>query len=159
MHGEKLFDIRDSFFKFHKCYVWHEHYCKLFKKLKADENQFIIELPQTINKKNIISTKYRYYDKVKVLKYYLGDETDDQLYKLSKFLDKLSKEIKISIIIRPHPFHPLGDIKIEKLNRIFNKFKIEFPNDISITELAATIFKYKKKDPNLRQNPSCQNLI
>lgn len=45
MHGDKVWGIRDSFFRFDECYVWHEHYKKMFVSLKAFPDQFIIELP------------------------------------------------------------------------------------------------------------------
>lgn len=45
MHGDKVWGIRDSFFRFDECYVWHEHYKKMFLSLKAFPGQFIVELP------------------------------------------------------------------------------------------------------------------
>ena len=42
MHGDKKYYIRDSFFKFHKCYIWDEHYEKIFCELKAFKKQFEI---------------------------------------------------------------------------------------------------------------------
>ena len=48
MHGEKLYFMRDSFFKFNSCYVWDEHYKKLFISMCADKNQFVIEIPPSL---------------------------------------------------------------------------------------------------------------
>ena len=42
MHGDKVYYIRDSFFKFHRCYIWDKHYEKIFSELKAFEKQFKI---------------------------------------------------------------------------------------------------------------------
>lgn len=45
-HGEKLMFIRDSFFHFDECYVWGDYYVKMFVRMKAEPNQFIVSVPQ-----------------------------------------------------------------------------------------------------------------
>ena len=45
MHGEKVWYIRDSFFRFDACYVWNEHYSRLFRSLRAAPDQFIVAVP------------------------------------------------------------------------------------------------------------------
>ena len=127
MHGEKLFYIRDSFFKFHKCYVWHEHYCKLFKKLKADENQFVVEMPRFMKIGQANLSVPNKENQKNIYKYYLqGDETKEQLYQLLKVLDSLSENFHI--IVRPHPIWS----KRNELNVFSKKFEIENPEDITI---------------------------
>lgn len=44
-HGDKLFNLRDSFFYFHKMFLWDNHYMMLFKELKAQIDRVDIELP------------------------------------------------------------------------------------------------------------------
>ena len=127
MHGDKLFYIRDSFFKFHKCYVWHEHYIDLFKKLRADEDQFVVELPVSFNFKNIYPKDEHNSDK-RILKYFLGGETKKQLYQLSNFLKLLQDNFHI--IIRPHPLN----LNMKEITEIFNGIQIENPSEIPITK-------------------------
>ena len=133
MHGEKLFDIRDSFFKFHKCYVWHEHYCNLFKKLGADENQFVVELPRFMKIGQTNLSVPNKENQKNIFKYYLqGDETKEQLYQLLKVLDSLSENFHI--IVRPHPIWS----KRNELNVLSKKFEIENPDDITILDSLLT---------------------
>jgi hypothetical protein len=127
MHGEKLFYIRDSFFKFHKCYVWHEHYVNLFKKLNAEENKFIVELPYSFNFKNALS-KNKSESEKKFFKYFLGGETKEQLYQLSNFLKSLQK--KFYVVVRPHPL----DSNMEEVTEIFNGIQIENSKEMSIID-------------------------
>ena len=127
MHGEKLFYIRDSFFRFHKCYVWHEHYVNLFKSLMAEQGQFIVELPFAFSLKKTVFTPENISDK-KILKYFLGGETKEQLYNLSKFLKLLQKDYYITI--RPHPIYS----EAEEINEIFDGILIENPKEVPITD-------------------------
>jgi len=128
MHGEKLFYIRDSFFKFHKCYVWHKHYVNLFEKLGADKNQFIVELHSFFNPREILYKNKEKYNEKKNLKYYVGGETKKQLYQLCEFLALLSKTL--SIVIRPHPF----GLNTKEIDKIFSGFEIENPKNIPIID-------------------------
>jgi len=127
MHGEKLFYIRDSFFKFHKCYVWHEHYVNIFKSLMAERSQFIVELPSAFNLKRAIFTPENISDK-KIFKYFLGGETKEQLYDLHNFLKLLQKDYYV--IIRPHPIYS----DAEEINEIFNGIPVETPKEVAITD-------------------------
>lgn len=124
MHGEKLLYIRDTFFQFDRCYVWDAHYLQLFKKLRAEQSQFIIE-PLYENLK-ITENKPCQYK----LTYYLnGDETKNNLIAL----DSIIKSTRISptkINIRPHPLY--GDINLVK--NTLKEYNIELPNQIEIQE-------------------------
>lgn len=114
MHGEKLFTISDAFVRFSRFYVWDEHYVKLFRKLRAGENQFVIERPACLEfavskvKKNIY------------LKYYLGDESEGDLKKIALILRQL-KVLGKRVVIRPHP--RFSDLQLVK--QIFYDFEIE----------------------------------
>ena len=35
-HGERLYNIRDSYFRFDECYVWSKYYVNLFKSLNVE---------------------------------------------------------------------------------------------------------------------------
>lgn len=96
MHGEKIYYIRDSFFKFDECYVWNEFYKQLFLMLKAEPNQFIIDVPPLFkNEPNEEKVIYDYC-------YYLAGEKRDQLRKVVKALDKIAGN-GYRVAVRPHP--------------------------------------------------------
>lgn len=125
MHGDKSYYIRDSFFKFHRCYVWDEHYKNIFCELKAFEKQFkIIEYSSFIPK---IEKKEKVYNT-----YYLqADETVEDINKIIKILKDL--EIKTGYIgkIRSHPIYTskriIKSIPVEMLDleeNIYNSIEI-----------------------------------
>ena len=97
MHGEKLYYMRDSFFKFHRFYIWDEHYKALFLQLRASDKQFFISIPESIQFKQIsdIQSKCDYT-------YYLANEKEKELVEISNYLKKLSSQGK-KIAVRPHP--------------------------------------------------------
>lgn len=118
MHGEKLFFIRDSFFKFHKTYVWDEYYIDIFKKLKADVSQFEICLP--LDFKKLISEMDNKSFQKPIIKYYLdGSETREQIEKIKRAIQV--KEDYVTIF-RAHPIY--SNIKALKSLNI----NIEDPN-------------------------------
>ena len=105
MHGDKSYYIRDSFFKFHRCYIWDEHYKKIFCELKAFEKQFrIIEYSSFISKIEIKEKLYNTY-------YLQADETIEDINKIIKILKSL--EIKTGYMgkIRCHPVYTSQKIK------------------------------------------------
>ena len=105
MHGDKKYFIRDSFFKFHRCYIWDEHYKEIFLKLKAFKEQFkVIEYSSFIPEIKIKEKVYNTY-------YLQADETVEEVNKIIKILKKL--EIKTGYIgkIRCHPIYTIQKIK------------------------------------------------
>lgn len=124
MHGEKLFYIRDSFFRFHRCYVWGEGYIKLFNALRAEMSQFRVAIPGSI----------RFSSEQKVEKcvdytYYLGAEEGEVLTNLMKSLDQLVDKGNV-VMLRPHP-------RYSDINKIFSykgKFGVEDCRKVSIEE-------------------------
>lgn len=126
MHGDKLFYIRDSFFKFDKCYVWDGHYKELFIELKADPQQFVVETPKNfiLNQKSMVECQ-KESNKPK-LTYYLQMGQKDQLEIIKENLNKLTSNF--DIIIRPHPRY----CDTELVNEIFDNFKIEDTKKIDI---------------------------
>jgi len=124
MHGEKLLNIRDSFFKFHECYVWDEHYLELFKTLRADEDQFIVATPPSllINDDSDSEQKYE-------LTYYLGGEKAPEMERIKEILLKINIPV-FRICIRPHPRYS----DLNKVSSIFQHFLIEDPMVVSMKQ-------------------------
>ena len=128
MHGEKLFNIRDSFFRFSECWVWDKHYVDLFKKLFAYKNQFKIEIPPWHKRLVYVYNKSLSKNK-KILKFYWASELDkNELHYISDGLSKL-KENGFEIIVRYHPYKKLFSGAV---NRHFNDFIIENPKNKNI---------------------------
>ena len=106
MHGDKSYLIRDSFFRFHECYVWDDHYKNVFCELKAFKDQFV-----TINYIDFIpllkGDKKKYYNT-----YYLQyGETIDEIDKIVKILKTLKLSTGYEGKIRCHPIYTIEKIK------------------------------------------------
>ena len=118
MHGEKLFSLQEAFFSFPKCYVWNEYYISLFNRLRAQCDEYIVELPKSMIIPNEENKTVDYT-------YYLQEETGPVLRTISENLKKL-KNKGFTVAIRPHPRYTdrneLANIDIE----------IEDVKDISI---------------------------
>ena len=126
MHGEKLYNIVDAFFRFDKCYVWSNHYVKLFPDLRADSSQFIVSLPPSM-KIDIASHK-----NVKLwsdYKYYLASFTENQIRGIVKSLSFAKKEGK-TVKYRIHPRHQ----DLGTLLKYVNRDEIEFPQEVTIID-------------------------
>lgn len=131
MHGEKVFYIRDSFFKFDKCYVWNQHYRELLKNLRADEEQFIIEEPESLHfdkKKNI--------KKEMDITYYLAAESQRELKIIAEFLKKIKMEKGKKVAVRPHPRY--SDMKY--VEEYFGELVIE---DVKTLPIEKSILRTK----------------
>ena len=124
MHGEKLLYMRDSFFHFDECHVWNEGYKTLFKRLRAEETQYQISIPDSLLFKN-----NTHIEKVLDYTYYLAAEDDETLERIADSLKKL-REKGNSIAIRPHPRYS----KMESIEKIFSGFEVENYKKISIEE-------------------------
>lgn len=124
MHGEKMYYMRDSFFKFDECYIWDEYYGKILAAMKADENQFVVEIPASLkfDGESIRTQKYDYT-------YYLGAESEDVLKKISKILELLYESGK-KISIRPHPRYS----NIDLVKKTFAFANVEDTAKISIEQ-------------------------
>lgn len=124
MHGEKLYYMRDSFFRFDECYIWDEHYKRILTSLKAEKTQFVVEVPPSL-KFNIELIKTNIYDYT----YYLGAETETVLNRISEILNVLYKKgSKISV--RPHPRYS-NQVLVRKL---FSFANVENVHEISIEQ-------------------------
>lgn len=124
MHGERLLNIRATFFQYDKCYVWHEHYKKLFIDLRAEPSQFVIEVPPSLQinvKENYQETAFADY------KYYLAAEKKEDLIKIISSLKPL-KERGFKVKYRPHPRYSHKEI----ISELFSKDEIEVPSEVNI---------------------------
>ena len=132
MHGEKLINIRDSFFRFSEFWVWDSHYSDMLKKLWAYPNQFRIGQPEhhlALKKLSNISQNI-------TLKFYWGSERDrDELKYISNILAKFQNSDR-DIIIRYHPSHK--EFFYKNVLPFFKQFSIENPLDLTIYESLAT---------------------
>lgn len=124
MHGEKMYYMRDSFFKFDECYIWDEYYGKILASMKADKNQFVVEVPASLkfDGELIRTQKYDYT-------YYLGAESEEVLKKISKILEQIYKSGK-KISIRPHPRYS----NIDSVKSVFHFADVEDTKKISIEQ-------------------------
>lgn len=105
MHGEKLYFMRDSFFHFNECYVWDEHYKKIFKELRAEKKQFKVVIPPSLRMEKSNVPKSIDYT------YYLGAERDEILKIIVDVMESLRKSGK-AVAIRPHPrYSDVGEIR------------------------------------------------
>lgn len=122
MHGEKLFYMNDSFFHFNRCYIWENHYRKLFINLRAEPNQFIVAVPKSLKfgDNTLVEKEYDFT-------YYLADECKDEMIIINKSLKKLSDKGH-KIAIRPHPRYT--DLKLAY--NIFKDYDIENNKQITI---------------------------
>ena len=121
MHGEKIFNIRDSFFIFDRFYVWDKHYIHLFVRLRADDSQFIVTPLRVLDIPTPCSTQLVDY------KYYLQAHTEEQLRQISTAL-KILKGRGQTISVRLHPSYS----KMNIVNYFFETEDIEDPKLVSI---------------------------
>ena len=129
-HGEKLYIIRDSYFRFHECYVWDNHYRDLFISMNSEPSQFVIELPESMKfdvKKHFSQDCYADY------KYYLTKYDEKELLSIinaMSFAAKFGKSVKF----RPHPNYS----DIELLRKYVSEESIELPNVNIIESISST---------------------
>ncbi len=139
MHGEKCFNIRDTFFRFTSCYVWNEWYTSLFVTLKADVDQFIVEPPP--KHLAIIKLGNSTRPVEQTITFYWASEYDrEELKFISEHLKKLA-ELGFTIIVRYHPLH-----KNAFLNGPYfflKEFSIQDPMSVSLYDsLASTEYVF-----------------
>ena len=125
MHGEKLYFMRDSFFKFNRCYIWNEYYNELFTELRADPGQFIVEVPPSL----LFESKA--VEKTVDYTYYLQAQGGDGLEKIANMMKQLALN-GYKVAIRPHPRYT----NLELLNKYIDGSNIEVEKckELSIEE-------------------------
>ena len=124
MHGEKLFYIRDSFFRYDKCYIWNNYYKDLFVKLRADDSQFVVDCPilkriQERKKKDNLHVDYRYFLQVPSI-----NEMESILGSM-RFVKDAGKVVKY----RLHPNHMNLDAY-----KLIPQDEVENPKEVDIID-------------------------
>ncbi|MBN2664060.1 MAG: hypothetical protein JXR68_10460 [Bacteroidales bacterium] len=131
MHGEKLFYIRDSFFAFHKFYVWDNYYIDLFKSLKAKPDQFVVELPDVLTKfsHNLCSGG-------RFLYYLQGMET---IKEINIIHEHVVNNFGVKPVFRLHPRYSKKELINKNSNIIFeNPIDVDFDTSFSSTKYVCT---------------------
>ena len=106
MHGEKIYYMRDSFFRFHECYVWDDYYCKLFLQMRADQSQFRVAVPPSLQFPEDMPVS-----KTKDYTYYFGWESGEKLKTIVNAMVALNNQ-GLKVAIRPHPrYTDLNEIR------------------------------------------------
>ncbi|MEZ8353639.1 hypothetical protein AB6C45_20425 [Vibrio splendidus] len=98
MHGEKLFNIRDSFCRYDEFWIWDIYYEKVLSDLRGSVSIYNVYNPHT----NIINNDI---NQTRLLTYYLQDEVESELHKLNSILVDLVGQ---DFYVRPHPI--LSDV-------------------------------------------------
>lgn len=124
MHGDKIFDINDSFFRFTKIYAWNQDYINLFTELRAEVSSYEIYVP--IERFSISKVDNPEH----FLTVYLQNQNKREMQKLATIL----KNIDVTkIAIRPHPRYTNVDV----MNKVFAGFIIEDTKKVSCEESVA----------------------
>lgn len=131
MHGEKVFWIRDAFFRFTKCYVWTEYHANLFRSMRATKSEYIVSLPPAMR---FDASKVK-IDKNKTVEYkfYLGYETQQTIEVFKRIINGLEAKGK-KCMLRPHPVYTDTSL----LGKYFSKEQIEDPKSVGIEESILT---------------------
>jgi hypothetical protein len=114
MHGEKIFNIRDSFFRFSCMFVWEEYYIDLFKLLRANVDSYVKFNPFVgkINSNVQANNKLCYYLQLQKI--------DD----LSSINYEIKRRSKVDVFFRLHPIYS------KELLLKGKKFKFDIIHDI-----------------------------
>jgi hypothetical protein len=126
MHGEKLFNIRDSFFAFDRCYVWDESYVQLFRRLRAADGQFVVSQPAWAERLAALGRASP--PRHPVMTYYLGNEDWRHVRSVVDALACFSTAFEI--VVRPHPLY--GDA--HQLRDLPAYVTVQLPSEVPITE-------------------------
>jgi len=125
-HGEKLYNIRDSFFHYDECFVWHEHYVRLLTDMKAEESQFRIAVPPSLKidtKAHLNRSCYADY------KYYLAADNEQEIKSIVEAMAFVKHEGK-SVKYRIHPRYTDLDV----LKKYVPEEEIELPTQVNILD-------------------------
>lgn len=136
MHGEKLYYMRDSFFRFHECYVWDEHYRNLFIQMRAEPTQFVIAIPPSLKFDDKKS-----YSKTIDYTYYLGAERGQKLKTIVDSMERMRLSGK-KVAIRPHPrYTDLNEIvKVAPEIELEDCAKMTIEQSLCRTEKAISLY-------------------
>ena len=124
-HGNKHYEMSSMFFCFDEFYVWEDFFKNVCIELKAEKNQFIVEMPPCgkfgfdgLSHEDGVKTDY---------KFFLTLSTKKELSRLKKTAGILKQNGK-TVLIRPHPRYT--DLNI--VDKYFDKSDIESPSEVDI---------------------------
>jgi hypothetical protein len=121
MHGNSVYNIRDSFCSFDSFVIWERGFIDLFQSLRFQVDKYIIHYPYKYSFEN---KKHKYH-----LTYYLQGENRRTLIKLKAVLDHLI-EHGYEIAMRVHPLYS----DFNSVKKVFVGYTIQNPNVISYYE-------------------------
>ena len=131
MHGEKIYQIRDTFFRFDKCYVWDDYYKELLISLKAEPTQFVVAVPPSLS---IDIAAHHSLKDFADYKYYLAIFDEKKLAKIIQCVEVLKRSGK-SVKFRPHPRYSDQVLLVKYVS----PDEIEKPEDVNIlTSISST---------------------
>ena len=131
MHGEKFFYIHDSYFRYHECWIWNEHYKHLFMAMNAYYDQFHISVPKMLR---IDCNLYKDDNLYSDFKYYLQIFSEKQIKDVAEVMKNL-KNKGATIKLRPHPIWS----DVELLKKYVDKEDIENPKEVSILQSVSNL--------------------
>ncbi len=131
MHGEKIYWIRDAFFRFTKCYVWSEYHSELFRSMRAIESKYVIFLPPAM-RFDVLKVKLDDREIVDY-KFYLSYETQQTLEMFKKVVDEFEQKGK-KCMLRPHPVYT----NLKLLKKTFPEEIIEDTKEVEIKQSILT---------------------
>lgn len=123
MHGERDYALKLAFFRCSEYYAWDEEYVKILIRLRCEESQFRVEVPDALALPDYRGNENAMFDYT----FYLQDETSDTLEKLS-YVYNLMTNCGYKVCIRPHP-----DFIEELKGKLGNDVLIENPREVSLT--------------------------
>lgn len=130
-HGEKLLYIRDSFFHFDECYVWDNHYVRMFLSLNAEPTQFRVAIPPSLRiDSRAHSNPSCYAD----YKYYLAADDETAIKSIVDSMSFAKREGK-TVKYRIHPRYT--DLNV--LKKYVLESEIEFPSEVSILDSISNV--------------------
>lgn len=121
MHGDKIYLPRDSFFAFHRCYVWDQAYEELFGQLKAHPDQFRVDVPPSLKFYKDLPQRPR-------LTYYLQKNSLEELERLAAVLPRVCQENELELKVRPHPIYS----DLDQITKLFGQEVIEDAQKVDI---------------------------
>lgn len=122
MQGDMFGSYRTAFFHFDKCFVWDQYYIDQFVTFGAVPEQFVISLPQCLQK-----IEGNHSEKKIDCIYYIGGYPDEDLTTIRTAIDKLVAK-GYTCEIRPHPRWS----NMEEIRSVFKGLIIQDTSTISV---------------------------
>lgn len=134
MHGEKLYNISDSFVNFTEYYLWDKYYIDLLGELKANTSCLKVAVPPVLKLQGKT-------EKEMDLTYYLTTETPEEVQKVVDSLVPLAEK-GLKVAVRSHPRYTYIDREMAESKGLFVEGRGDIPFEDSLlrTKLAASLY-------------------